>query len=361
VEAVEAVAKTSRAVDKYTARLALFACPITRDLMLRPVLANGQRYDHEALLAHINFCTSNGLPVTCPLTRATLSLDNIVHDPQFAQLIEDFVAEVTAKAAKAASREPWADLLDDCARWTQARIQAGTQMPGTQMPGTQRPGTQSAAPAAQPTALAQQTERAADAVATQQYSYTEPEPMVTERTDRLARYSPTSPVYHSADDDMPDDDSPTTPIPSVTSGANGANGTQRDSAIVIEDSDDAAQTAAQTTASTAPAFALMGCVVAFKDYEPDRRAGLVIEKEGSNVTLLAPTGFLIHTQEENIQPAPVRIDDTVRILSGPLAHKTGRLCGLRGTTGEGFVTLTGSGEIKLVPLATCAPLQLSRG
>jgi hypothetical protein len=87
----------------------------------------------------------------------------------------------------------------------------------------------------------------------------------------------------------------------------------------------------------------------------------VIEKEGSNVTLLAPTGFLIHTQEENIQPAPVRIDDTVRILSGPLAHKTGRLCGLRGTTGDGFVTLTGSGEIKLVPLTACAPLQLSRG
>jgi hypothetical protein len=85
----------------------------------------------------------------------------------------------------------------------------------------------------------------------------------------------------------------------------------------------------------------------------------VIEKEGHNVTLLAPTGFLIHTQEENIQPAPVRIDDTVRILSGPLAHKTGRLCGLR--TGDGFVTLTGSGEIKLVPLAACAPLQLSRG
>ena len=349
---MEAAAKTRRAVDKYTARAALFACPISRGLIVSAVLVNQHRYDHEALLEFIRFRKSEGLPCTCPATRATLHIDDLAPDPQFAQLIEDFVAEVTAKAAKAASREPWADLLDDCARWTQARLQSGTQRPGTQ-----RSGTQSAAPAAP--AAAQQTERATDAVATQQYSYTEPELMVTARTARLSRLSPISPVYEDADDYMPEGDSPTTPIPSLT---NGANGAQRDSAIVIEDSDDAAQTAAQTAASPASAaspFALMGCVVAFKYYEPHRRAGLVIEKEGSNVTLLAPTGFLIHTQEENIQPAPVMIDETVRILSGPSAHKTGRLCGLRGT--EGFVTLTGSSEIKLVPLAACAPLQLSRG
>ena len=73
-------------------------------------------------------------------------------------------------------------------------------------------------------------------------------------------------------------------------------------------------------------------------------------------------GTIINAQEESIQPAPVRIQDKVKILSGPLAHKTGRLRALTGD-GYGVVELADSRVhdpidpvIKFVPLAACAPI-----
>jgi hypothetical protein len=316
--------KTRRAVEKYTARAILYTCPLSRCLIVNAVLVNGQRYELDDLKEYIDFRKRRRLPCTCPATRAELRAGDIVPDPQFAQIVEEFVKEVTAKAAKDSSREQWADLLDDCTRWTQAKAGAG------------------AAP-------------------TQPYSYSEPEPIVTRRT---SIHSPTSPVYSDTDDVMPEDDNtPTTPV---------YTGAQQDSAIVLEDSDDeqpresngasgpSGPSGSGTSVASGDADSpLIGCIVSYT-HDPERRAGIVSEKRGTAITLSTFTGAIVQAQEEHIQPAPVRIYDTVKILSGPLAHKTGVL---RATTdtGEGVVVLADgighdSGRNQFAPLAACAPI-----
>ena len=313
----ESAEKTRRAVDKYTARANLYTCPISRCLIVNAVLVNGQRYERDDLVRFIEFRTSSRLPCTCPATRATLQTGDLVPDPQFAQIVEGFVNEVTAKAAKDTSREQWADLLDDCTRWTQARAGTG------------------AAP-------------------TQPYSYSEPEPLVT---GTRSIYSPTSPTYNPAardDADMPEDDyTPTTPV---------YTGAQRDSAIVLEDSDDEQASGANepressgaAEASGAADFALIGCIVS-DTREPGSRLA-VISKDGAAITLFSlSSSTIVYAQEVHIQPAPVLIDDTVKIITGPLAHQTGKLRGIT-RAGQGVVMLTDSSQINLVPLASCAPL-----
>jgi hypothetical protein len=313
--------KTRKAVEKYTARATLFTCPLSRCLIVNAVLFNGQRYERADLDGYIDFCKIRRLPCMCPTTRAEMRACDIAPDPQFAQIVEEFVKEVTAKAAKDSSREQWADLLDDCTRWTQAKAGAG------------------AAPA-------------------QPYSYSEPEPIVTRRT---SIHSPTSPVYSDTDDAMPEDDNtPTTPV---------YTGAQQDSAIVLEDSDDeqpresngpSGPSGSGTSVASGDADSpLIGCIVSYT-HDPERRAGIVSEKRGTAITLSTFTGSIVQAQEEHIQPAPVRIYDTVKILSGPLAHKTGVLRATTGT-GEGVVVLADgidhdSGRNQFVPLAACAPI-----
>ena len=343
----DAVTKATRALKRLAARAKFFTCPISGDLIVNAVLLNGQRYDCDALMRYNDSCTRADQPCKCPVNRTQLQIGDIVPDPQFAQLVEEFVATVTEEAAEDTSpgaREQWADLLDDCARWTQART--------------------GAAPSSGPEPV-------------RQYSYSEPEPM---ETTRLSSYSPTSPSYHPPVDPAESEDDetiPTTPIPPIHTGTNGTNGTngtggshRSPPVIELEDSDDeqasgatgtsdGASNGASGASDGASGSALLGCFVSYKR-EPDSRVGIVTGKEGSAITICTYIGAIIHAQEEQIQPAPVRIYDKVKILSGPLAHKTGVLRALTGD-GCGVVVLADSSihdpNIKFVPLAACAPIR----
>ena len=348
----DAVTKATRAFKRLTARAKFFTCPISGDFIVNAVLLNGQRYDCAALMRYNDSCTRADQPCKCPVNRTPLQIGDIVPDPQFAQLVEELVATVTEEAAEDTSpgaREQWADLLDDCARWTQART--------------------GAAPSSGPEPV-------------RQYSYSEPEPM---ETTRLSSYSPTSPSYHPPVDPAESEDDetiPTTPIPPIhtgtngtggTNGTNGTGGSHRSPPVIeLEDSDDEQASGATGTSDGASGpsdgpsdgasgSALLGCFVSYK-HEPDSRVGIVTGKEGTAITLLSFTGSIIYAQGENIQPAPVKIYDTVKIISGPLAHKTGVLRALTGT-GEGVVVLADSSVhdpidpiIKFVPLDACAPI-----
>ena len=83
----------------------------------------------------------------------------------------------------------------------------------------------------------------------------------------------------------------------------------------------------------------------------------VIRKDGAEITLFSLfTSAIVRAQEEHIQPAPVLISGRVKIISGPLAHKTGRLIA-RSITGDLLISLAaGSSEISSVPPSACAPL-----
>ena len=364
--AAEAVTKATRAFKRLTARANLLTCPISGDLIVNAVLLNGQSYDCAALMRYSDSLTRAGLPCTCPVNRTPLQIGDIAPNPQFAHLVEEFVATVTEEAAEDTSpgaREQWKDLLDDCARWTQARTGAAD---AATVPAAEIETASDAAPSSGPEPV-------------RQYSYSEPEPM---ETRRLSSYSPTSPSYRPPVDPAESEDDetiPTTPVPPIHTGTNGTNGTngtggsQRSPPVIeLEDSDDEQASGATGTsdgasgpsdgASGASGSALLGCIVSLR-HEPDRRAGIVTGKEGSTITLCTFIGSIVNAQEEQIQPAPVKIHDTVKILSGPLAHKTGVWRAVTGD-GEGVVVLADSSvhdpiarNIQFVPLAACAPIR----
>ena len=96
----DAVTKATRAFKRLTARASLFTCPISGDLIVNAVLLNGQRYDCDALMRYNDSCTRADQPCKCPVNRTQLQIGDIVPDPQFAQLVEEFVATVTEEAAE---------------------------------------------------------------------------------------------------------------------------------------------------------------------------------------------------------------------------------------------------------------------
>ena len=346
----KAKTKTERKVQELTDEAEdLIMCPISRSPIVDAVRVNGHLFERKSIESHIQ---SRGGSAMHPITRVDkITQESIFTDFGHASLVESFFKRVAKRAAK--HTEAYAELQAMAVAWTKDReqlaVERGTERERAKSTPEPMPYYSPTSPAYSPTSP--------------NYSPTSP------------NYSPTSPAYSPLGPAA----APRTSAPAPTNAPNTANGasgrpTQRPDLyadiplIEIEDSDDE-QASGANGANGAPsesnrasgsdafaAFALMGCVVSFKDYEPNRRAGLVIEKRGADITLLAPTGNPVHTQQEHIQPAPVQINDTVKVISGPLAHKTGRLLGITGT--DGFVDLAATNEIKRVPLAACAPLQL---
>ena len=362
----KAKTKTEKKVEDLTYEAEGLMCPISHSLIVDAVRVNGHLFERKSIESHIQ---SHGVSAMHPITRVDrITQGSIFTDFGHAGLVESLFKRVAKGAAK--HPEAYADLQAMAVAWTKEREQLAVERAAAAektrtaaMPIRSGPEPM---PYYSPTSPAYSPTSPNYSPTSPNYSPTSPaySPTSPVYSPTSPNYSPTSPAY-----------SPMRPAPTnATSSTNGANGPDlyADIPLVeIEDSDDE-QASGANGANGAPsgsnlasgsdafaAFALMGCVVSVKDYEPNRRAGLVIEKQGDDITLLTHDGIYIHTRQEHIEPAPVKIDDMVKVISGPLAHKTGRLLVSNDT--DGFVKLAATNEIKQVPLAACAPLQLSRG
>ena len=361
----------------------LLMCPISRSPIVDAVRVNGHLFDRGSIESHIESCGGSAMH---PITRDRITRASIFTDFGHASLVESFFKRVAKGAAKGAAKDPeaYAGLQAMAVAWTKERAQLAVERAAAAertrtAPMPLRPGPEpmpyysATSPAYSPAYSPTSPNYSPN------YSPTSPaySPTSPNYSPTSPAYSPTSPAYSPmgpAAAPRPSAPAPTN-APNTANGASGPPTREPDlyadiPLIEIEDSDDE-QASGANGANGAPSesnrasgsdafadFALTGCVVSFKDDEPNRRAGLVIEQRGADITLLTTAGTFVHTQQERIQPAPVEIDDTVKVVSGPFAHKTGRLLGITGP--DGLVELAATNEIKRIPLAACAPLPLSR-
>ena len=359
-------ARTKQRVEKLTKKSEDLKCLIGQCLIVHAVISpSGHHYDEGTISRFFDHCRRNGRQTCDPITRKPLNRCDLVRDWKLTKKVEDFVAKVTKEAAEDQSpnaQEQWAPLLDMCTEWHDERAK----------------NPQSAKPA-------ERAERAERPVVTPAYSPTSPHyrsPTSPDYNPISPSYSPTSPNYdprspiHNYHNDREPPSPAHSPLYSPTPPA--YTGAQQDSAIVVEDSDDeqpsesngtsaahgtsaasgtseADRREAEAAEAAEADFALLGCIVS-DTRDPGSRLA-VIRKDGAEITLFSLfNSAIVRAQEEHIQPAPVSIGGMVKIISGPLAHKTGRLIA-RSITGDLLISLAaGSSEISSVPPSACAPL-----